>query len=157
MQNVRVVCLLGVCGLLGCSQNQAGREGTSDRPDAALQGQVPVADQLYGRSRIGYSRGLRLVGQNTINGLGGDFQIAWYKDCAYVVTKSTDTEGEGVAVIDAADPKNPKLVKIIRDPATGGPPGTYNLVVVAIHEGLHARQDRGVLLDPRAQTTPALY
>jgi len=157
MQNVRVVCLLGVCGLLGCSKNEAGREGTSDRPETGLQGQVPVADQLSGRSRLGYSRGLRLVGQNTINGLGGDFQIAWYQDCAYVVTKSTDTEGEGVAVIDASDPKNPKLVKIIRDPATGGPPGTYNLVVVAIHEGLHVSQQRGVLLVPSDQTIIGLY
>ena len=52
-------------------------------PETGVQGQVPLADQLSGRSQLGYSCNLRVVGGNDLGGRGGDTQMTWYGDCAY--------------------------------------------------------------------------
>ena len=51
-------------------------------PETGVQGQVPLADQLSGRSK-GYSCNLRMVGSNDLAGRGGDTQMTWYGNCAY--------------------------------------------------------------------------
>jgi hypothetical protein len=149
---VGLVLTPGVFSGRASAKSSKPQQGTGDQPETDIQGRVSLADQQSGRSRLGYWRGLRLVGKNDINRLGGDFQMTWYKDCAYVVTKPegpgtpSPSNPEGVAVIDASDPRNPTLVKIIRDPATAN-----------IHEGLRANEQRGILVVPSLQTAIGLY
>ncbi len=98
--------------------------GPGSRPETGLQGQVPLVDQVSGRSLEGYQCNLELVGQYT--GDGGAIMMAWKDDCAYMPTgySFTDPEFEqrkGVVVIDAADPANPKEVSRLQTPAMINP------------------------------------
>lgn len=133
----------------------AGSDG--DRPEPGLRGQIPLAAQQSGDSAKGYWRGLRLVGQNTILDRGANFSMAWVDDCAYVTTTSpgqifgptsspyVDTKYNplnGMAVIDAADPAHPKLLKILQSPA-----------MLAPHESLQASQQRKIIVATRGGGT----
>lgn len=128
-----------------------------DRPEPGLQGQIPMAAQLSGDSAGGYRKGLRLVGQNTILDRGANFSMAWVDDCAYVTTTSpgqifgplaspyADPQYNplnGMAVIDAADPENPRLVDILQSPA-----------MLAPHESLQASQQRKIIVATRGGGT----
>ena len=135
----------------------SGLAKADDLPETGLQGQVPLADQNSGRSALGYRKGLKLVGQNTILNRGANFSMAWLDDCAYVTTTSPaqifgpasspylDPQFNplnGMAVIDAADPKNPKLLKIMQSPA-----------MLAPHESLQANQARRIIVATRGGGT----
>ena len=61
-----------------------------DRPEPGVQGQVPLVDELTNASQQGYSCNLRVVGSNDLGGRGGDWQLAWYGECA--VPLDTHTE-----------------------------------------------------------------
>jgi hypothetical protein len=128
-----------------------------DRLETGLQGQVPMADQMSGRAALGYRKGLRLVGQNTILDRGANFSMAWLDDCAYVTTTSpaqifgpasspyVDAQYNplnGMAVIDASNPQNPQLVRIIQSPA-----------MLAPHESLQANQARHIIVATRGGGT----
>lgn len=162
--------------LLGCAMTLAGCGGTNsptggdstgvgdsglpkadDLLETGLQGQVPRADQMSGRSAAGYRKGLRLVGQNTILDRGANFSLAWIDDCAYVTTTSplqifgpgsspyvdpTYDPLNGMAVIDASDPAHPQLVRILKSPA-----------VLAPHESLQANQARKIIVATRGGGT----
>lgn len=144
--------LLAACGAVTDSAvaPQAGSTlpPAEDRaePDAAISGRFPAANQVQdsaavaaGDSGMGYRKGLRLVGQNTIlypgqgTPRGQNFQLGWIGDCAYVgtadltqyvahryymtpVLATAADPATGLAVIDAADPQNPVLVQIIPNP-----------------------------------------
>ena len=120
-----------------------------DRLEPGLQGQIPIASQLNGDSAKGYRKGLKLVGQNTILDRGANFSMAWIDDCAYVTTTSpgqifgplaspyADAKFNplnGMAVIDAANPANPKLINILQSPA-----------MLAPHESLQANQQLSLI------------
>lgn len=139
----------------GGSGNTNETEG--DLLETGLQGQVPMADQLSGRSALGYRKGLRLVGQNTILDRGGNFSLAWIDDCAYVTTTSPGqifgptsspyidpsfSPLNGLAVIDASDPTNPELLDILQSPA-----------MIAPHESLHANEARRIIVGVRGGGT----
>jgi hypothetical protein len=84
--------------------------GAGSLPETGLQGQVPVEDQINGRSALGYRCNLELVGQYA--GDGAFVMLAWYEDCAYMPTLyfPADPEFEtrkGTVVIDASDPAHP--------------------------------------------------
>lgn len=90
----------------------AAQCGPGSRPESGLQGQVPLADRLNGRSRQGYSCNMALVGQfqgegsGTISAVGGH--------CAYMSTSSSNLDKKklpGVQVIDASDPAHPVLTR----------------------------------------------
>lgn len=154
--------LLAACG--GSSAPSSGGSGdgsssggaSADLLETGLQGEVPLGDQLSGRSAQGYHKGLRLVGQNTILNRGANFALAWIDDCAYVTTTSAsqligasttsglplDSPLNGMAVIDAADPTNPKLVSILQSPAMQQP-----------HESLHASQQRRIIVATQSMGT----
>lgn len=115
-------------------------------PDPNISGRFPLANQLQdsaavaaGDSSQGYRKGLRLVGQNPILypgtsvPRGQNFQLGWVGDCAYVgtadltqyvahryymtpVMATAADPAAGIAVIDAADPQNPELVRIVPNP-----------------------------------------
>ncbi|AXQ27805.1 hypothetical protein D0B54_03560 [Solimonas sp. K1W22B-7] len=153
---------LAACGSSSAPSGTAGGGGSGslpaadDAPETGMQGQVPLTDQLNGRSANGYRKGLKLVGQNTIMDRGANFGLAWIGDCAYVTTTSaaqligaSSTSGlplnsplNGMAVIDAADPKNPKLVSILQSPAMLQP-----------HESLQASESRKVIVATQSMGT----
>ena len=84
----------------------AGRCGPLDRPETGVAGDVPLVDQITGRAAEGYSCGLSLVGYSSLGGRGGNANMAWSGDCAYVT-------GDGVAVVDVRDPQHPRHVRTL--------------------------------------------
>ena len=68
--------------------------GAPDRPETGTAGDVPLVDQITGRAAEGYSCGLSLVGYSSLGGRGGNANMAWSGDCAYVT-------GDGVAELKA--------------------------------------------------------
>jgi len=139
------------------SANLGPEYSAVDRLEPGLQGQIPMASQLNGDSAKGYRKGLKLVGQNTILDRGANFSMAWIDDCAYVTTTSpgqifgplaspyADAKFNplnGMAVIDAANPANPKLINILQSPA-----------MLAPHESLQANQQRKIIVATRGGGT----
>lgn len=92
-------------------------------PEPGLQGQVPLEAQDPDRDP--FCRNMHLVGQNTIEDRGANFQLNWYGDYAYVGMAHqadrddpvTDDPLWGTAVIDASDPENPEVTSVIQTPA----------------------------------------
>jgi hypothetical protein len=68
---------------------------------------------------------MQLVGHNTIEDRGANFQLSWYGDYAYVGMAHvaerddpmTDDPLWGTAVINASDPQNPKVTTVLDSPA----------------------------------------
>jgi hypothetical protein len=110
-----------------------------DSPETGLQGEVPLADQLSGRSTEGYWCNLRMVGSNDLAGRGGDTQMTWYGDCAYASAGG----GNSVAVLDVRDPRKPRVARFLQEPTWEGAGGT-----LGIHEGLTVSAQRGILAVP---------
>jgi hypothetical protein len=125
-----------------------------DLPETGFQGQVPLADQLSGRSQLGYRKGTRLIGSNDIRGRGNNFELAFVGNCVYVTIgymhrllanavlaekgmspPTADLPLNGLAVIDASDEANPELLRIL-PPG----PGSWNG-----WEGVWTNEARGVL------------
>lgn len=153
------LAVLAACGSSSHSASKAiggapgGLPPADDRLEPGLQGQVPLLAQFTGMSAAGYHKGLRLVGQNTIKARGSNFDLAWIGDCAYVTTSSLsqafgispnpsglslNNPLNGMAVIDAADATNPKLVDILQSPA-----------MVAPHESMRASETRKIIVATR--------
>jgi hypothetical protein len=103
--------------------------GHGDRPEPGLQGQVPKASQ-GDDSRKGYWCGMREIGRHDVLNRGGNYGHAWVGDCAYVTSALTGDEEapSGIAVIDVANPRQPRFVKLLQSP------GSINAV-----ETIHAR------------------
>jgi hypothetical protein len=138
----RIVALLGAallltgCGLVGNSSGgkvtttaagsveqpwlQPVRKaicGPLDRPEPALQGQVPASVRASGGTP-GYNCNLELVGQ--WQGDGAGWQHAWFEDCAYYgTTVRTGREHPGVVVIDATNRSNPHPSTVHEAPDPG--------------------------------------
>lgn len=81
----------------------AAQCGPKDRPETGLGGDVPLTDQITGRAQEGYSCGLSLVGYSSLGARGDNANMAWAGDCAYIA-------GDGVAIVDVADPQRPRHV-----------------------------------------------
>lgn len=91
---------------------QAAACGPGSQPETGLQGQVPLADRLNGRSQMGYSCNLEMVGK--FQGEGTTAVSAVGGRCAYLATSYAGRERkrlQGVQVIDVADPSQPKWVR----------------------------------------------
>jgi hypothetical protein len=137
--------LLLTCGLPTAAAAPTTVAGVAcspgDKPETGIQGQVPLADQLSGRSEDGYSCNLRMVGSNDLAGRGGDTQMTWFGQCAY---RSTPGDGgDAVAILDVRNPRSPKLVKLLQEKAWAGKGGT-----LGIHEGLTVNDKRRLLVVP---------
>ncbi len=92
--------------------------GPGSSPENGLQGQVPLADRRSGRSQQGYTCNLEMLGQ--YQGEGTTWVNPQYKHCAYNATSFFGLgrkKSEGVQVIDASDPKHPKLSANLTSPA----------------------------------------
>ena len=114
--------------------------GELDRPETGLQGDVPLPDQLSGRAALGYNCGVALVGHSNLGGRGGNTNMAWAGDCAYIASY-----GAGIAVVDVSDPSNPRHVQTLQ-----GSGSSFTL------ETLHASVVRGraVLVAGRYGNSP---
>jgi hypothetical protein len=124
---VTFAMLAGACAQQEQTQPQAPAESLEE---PALQGQVPLADQQSGRSQRPYMKNMRLVGQQDIQNRGENGNLAWIGDCAYVAAYFGGSDPlMGMAVVDASNPANPELVKLMP-----GTPGTRESQVEA-HEG----------------------
>ena len=114
-------------------------------PETGLQGQVPLADQLSGRSAEGYRCNLELIGQEKVGLRGQNFQLAWYRECAYVSTIGVqaitgvlgepDPSLDGIAALDVSDPTAPKLTDVVKSP-----------VSKSSHEAIEVNHRRGLLV-----------
>jgi hypothetical protein len=87
----------------------APRCGAQDLPETGVAGDVPIADQLSGRADQGYNCGLALVGYSSLGARGGNANMAWAGDCAYIA-------GDGVAVVDVRDPAHPRVARTLHGP-----------------------------------------
>jgi len=105
------------------------QNSSSDRPEPGMQGQTMPGDLRTPVLPVPYSKGVRLVGHTTIWNRGGNMNMARIGSCAYVSSfpatgplavyggarNPSDFSNDGVAVIDASDPSNPKPGKLLRD------------------------------------------
>jgi hypothetical protein len=91
--------------------------GRGSLPETDLQGRVPIEERQSGRSELGYSCNLELVGQ--YQGTGASWQHAWYEDCAYYDTSFVGAQG--VQVIDVSEPEHPVRERQLRTPAMMDP------------------------------------
>ncbi|GGL41977.1 LVIVD repeat-containing protein [Nocardia jinanensis] len=110
--------------------------GDGSSPETGVQGQVPKADRDSGRSQLGYSCNLSLVGQ--YQGEGASWVNPTYKHCAYLASSFPGTLGaksSGVSVLDVSDPAHPVLTAVLSSPAMIG--GTW--------ESLKVNEARGLL------------
>jgi hypothetical protein len=85
--------------------------GPNDKPETGVQGDVPLADQLSGRASEGYNCGVDVVGYNPLGNRGGNANLAWAGDCAFV-------SGEGIAVVNVSDPTAPRFVTTLTTPGS---------------------------------------
>ena len=96
-----------------------------DHPEPGKQGENLPEDKL-GILPQPYSKGVRFIGHTDIWGRDSNVQLAWSGNCAYVASsplnflgwgvKPNAAETSGVAVIDVSDPRNPKSVRLLREP-----------------------------------------
>jgi hypothetical protein len=85
--------------------------GVLDRPETDIPGRVPWIEQKNGRADRGYNCGVSVVGYNSLGARGGNGNMAWSGNCAYIT-------GDGVAVVDASDPTKPRHVRTLHGPGT---------------------------------------
>jgi LVIVD repeat len=125
--------------------------GDNDRPETALQGQVPIAMRLAPGGFKGFSCNLELIGVDKATE-GGNWSSATYQDrhgrsCLY---HSTATPGAatragmvrqrpGVPVIDISDRSEPKYVQSLTTPA-----------MMDAWESLRVHQRRKILIGDNA-------
>lgn len=92
-----------------------------DHPETGAQGEVTTADRKSGRSALGYSCNLHLLGQQQADGASWVDPI--YGHCSYSARSTTGdaTSGHpGVTVIDASDAAHPAVTATLTSPAMLG-------------------------------------
>jgi hypothetical protein len=112
--------------------------GSGSSPETGLQGQVPRRDRADGRSGRGYHCNLSLIGQ--YQGRGSGVVSPSFEHCAYFGSffpVSQLAEPRGVQIVDASDPKAPRLAGGRNSTAFAG--GTWeSLKVDPVHGRLGA-------------------
>lgn len=108
-----VVCSAGAPA---ASAKSPAECGPNDRVETGLQGQIPVADRLTGRSEAGYNCNLDEVGAFPGTAFAN---FDTYENCAYY----SDTIGlysaeGGTVVLDVSDPRKPVQTDYLRAGAT---------------------------------------
>lgn len=155
MNNRRVnyrVLVAGVIAMMGsgCGQShdvdfldaadtvQAERAscGPGSLVETGVQGQVPIADRISGRNRMGYRCNMELVGQ--YQGEGASWVNPSYRDCFYMGTAFAGLlfkQSPGVQVLDAADPSRMRLATTLTSPS----------MLIGPWESLKVNEQRGLL------------
>jgi hypothetical protein len=112
------------------------RCGPDDRPETALQGQVPMADRASGRSVEGYTCNLEEVGFMPSSSFAN---FDTYENCAYYsdTIGAFNAEG-GTVVVDVSDPRKPVQTAYLTERATAN-----------AGESLRVHRERGLLVADR--------
>jgi hypothetical protein len=128
----------------------AAPNASADILEDGVSGEIPLLDQLDGKSALGYRHGIGVVSTNPILDRGANFAMAWVGSCAYVTTTSaqqligalntpylipTNNPLNGMAVIDVSNRQQPQLVNILQSPAMLDP-----------HESLQGNEARHIVL-----------
>ena len=91
-----------------------------DRVEPGLQGQTSLIDRQWATTRTPYNCNMDLVGNRP--GEGAEWQMAWFKDCAYYDTNDVASQTvRGSPVIDVSNPSNPVLTVALNDPSFAEP------------------------------------
>jgi LVIVD repeat len=101
--------------------------GPGDRTESGLQGETTQEERFSGDSELGYNCNLELVGQQPQGAFEGAFSQngpAYYGDCAYYGTDRVTSLQQhlGVTVIDASDPRHPRVSAYLDDTAAARAP-----------------------------------
>src|ERR1044072_8291178 len=136
---IATVALLGL--LLGTSIVLAGAVpkancGPLDRTESGLQGETTQEERFSGDSELGYNCNLELVGKEPQGAFEGAYSQdgpAYAGDCAYYGTDNVTPQQQhlGVRVIDASDPRHPRVTAYLDDTAAARAPHE----TVVTHEG----------------------
>ena len=117
---------LALAVTLACSNSSAPPASTAavdPAPEShgdGMLGQVSKADQDSGRSQKPYVKNMRLVGQQDVRNRGANGNLSYLGECAYVAAYYGGTDAlAGLAIVDATNPQNPELFKLLP-----GAPGT---------------------------------
>lgn len=118
--------------------------GPGSSPETGVQGQVPKADRLSGRSKQAYSCNLKLVGQ--YQGPGAGVVSPTYQHCSYTASFTSGLIGgpRGVQVVDVSNPAAPRLATTLTSPAMAG----------VTWESLKVNEKRGLLAAVGAPLLP---
>jgi hypothetical protein len=114
--------------------------GPHDRTESGLQGETTQEERFSGDSELGYNCNLELVGQEPQDEFEGAFSQngpAYAGHCAYYGTDRVTSLQQhlGIRVIDASDPRHPRVSAYLDDnPAALNP-----------HETLRVNQRRKLL------------
>ena len=110
--------------------------GPDDRPETALQGQVPMVDRVTGRSVEGYTCNLFEVGFMPSSSFAN---FDTYENCAYYsdTIGAVSAEG-GTVVVDVTDPRRPVQTAYLTERATAN-----------AGESLRVHRKRGLLVADR--------
>jgi hypothetical protein len=110
---------------LGACQSGHVNSASGDRLEPGLQGEALAQDNPGSILATPYSKGIRVIGHNPIQGRDTNVQLAWVDHCAYVGSLGRafslvgafkgDPALEGIAVIDVSDPKQPRMVRTLRE------------------------------------------
>ncbi|HYH59129.1 MAG TPA: hypothetical protein VD790_07895 [Thermoleophilaceae bacterium] len=132
--------------MLGGAEAQAKSPancGPDDRPETALQGQVPMTDRASGRSVEGYTCNLAEVGFMPSSSFAN---FDTYENCAYYsdTIGAVNAEG-GTVVVDVSDPANPVQTAYLTERATAN-----------AGESLRVHRERGLLVADRYYLAPGI-
>src|SRR5215470_9564878 len=75
--------LLPQCSSNSSSSNGGSPDSGTNLLETGVQGEVPRADQMSGRSKQGYIKNMKVVGHQSVNNRGGNGHLGWIDDCAY--------------------------------------------------------------------------
>src|SRR4051794_14228171 len=133
---VAVALVLLVLAAPGALAKSPAQCGPNDRPETGLQGQIPMADRVSGRSVEGYSCNLSEVGFMPSSSFAN---FDTYKNCAYYsdTIGATNAEG-GTVVVDVSDPRHPKQTAYLTERAAAN-----------AGESLRVHRARGLLVADR--------
>src|SRR4029434_2500962 len=134
---IATVALLGL--LLGTSIAASVPKancGPHDRTESGLQGETTQEERFSGDSELGYNCNLELVGKEPQGAFEGAYSQdgpAYAGDCAYYGTDNVTPLQEhlGIRVIDASDPRHPRVTAYLDDTAAARAPHE----TVVTHEG----------------------
>ena len=117
--------------------------GPKDRPETALQGQVPMVDRASGRSVSGYTCNLSEVGFMPSSSFAN---FDTYENCAYYsdTIGAFNAEG-GTVVVDVSDPRKPKQTAYLTENAAAN-----------AGESLRVHRERGLLVADRYYLAPVV-
>jgi hypothetical protein len=112
--------------------------GPGDRTESGLQGETTQEERFSGDSELGYNCNLELVGQEPQGEFEGAYSQdgpAYAGDCAYYGTDNVTSLQQhlGVRVIDASDPRHPRVSAYLDDTAAARAPHE----TVQTHERRH--------------------